>query len=202
MRPQLIALPVLLLAGCSQPTERVRVAPAVAVVEAEPIPPAANPLVGGVVVPVDRTLAADIAAVPTLSVLNRAAAAAELSATLAGPGPVTLFAPTDEAFGRLAPGTVDALLKPENRAALGKLINLHIVPGRLTSTELIRRVTAGGGRATLTSAAGEMLTVTMTGAIVTLTDAGGNRSYLETADVRGTNGVMHVVNGVLVPRLP
>lgn len=192
----------LLLAACNQSAERVRVAPAIAVVGTEAAVPTRNPLVGGVVLPVDRTLATDIAAVPTLSMLNRAVVAAGLAATLGGPGPVTLFAPTDEAFGRLAPGTVDALLKPENRASLAKLLNLHTVPGRLTSAELIRRVTAGGGRATLTSTAGETLTVTMTGNIVTLTDAGGNRSYLETADVRGSNGIMHVVNGVLVPRLP
>lgn len=194
-------LPVLVLAACVQAPERVRVAPATAVIGQEPAAPAGNPLVGGVTMPADRTIAANVATAPTLSTLVRAAQTAGLIDTLSGPGPLTLFAPTDEAFGRLAPGTVDALLKPENRASLTRLLQLHLVAGRLTSAELVRRVTAGGGGATLTTLAGDPLTVGLTGSVVTLTDSGGNRSYVETADVRQANGVVHVVNGVLVPRL-
>ena len=109
--------------------------------------------------------------------------------------------PTDEAFGRLAPGTVDALLKPENRATLTRLIGLHVVATRLSTAELVRRIAGGGGRATLTSVTDEPLTLSLTGSVVTLTDGGGNRSYVEVADVRQRDGVIQVVNGVLVPRL-
>jgi uncharacterized surface protein with fasciclin (FAS1) repeats len=193
---RLLALATLaLLAGCVQPAERAPVSPPVRPVTAS------NPLVGGVAIPADRTIADTVAAVPTLSTLNRAVQAFGLAPTLNAPTPLTLFAPTDQAFGRLAPGTLDALLKPDNRASLGKLLNLHLIPGRVSSAELARRIAAGGGRATLTTLGGETLTLSMTGAVVTLTDAGGNKSYLETADISQANGVIHVVNGVLVPRI-
>lgn len=194
---------LLALAACTRPAERVAVAPAVAVVEAvEPSPSAGNPLVAGADLPPDRTIAANLAAAPMLSTLTRAAAASGQTAPLEAARAMTLFAPTDEAFGRLAPGTVEALMKPENRGPLTRLVTLHLVSGRHSSADLIRRIRAGNGTATLTTVAGEPLTLTLTGAIVTLTDAGGNKSYVEVADVRETNGVMHIVNGVLVPRLP
>ena len=196
----LLPLAVLLLAGCASSVQEVRVAPAVAV-EAAEATTTANPLVGGVAMPADRTLALGLAAAPNLATLQRAVVAADLARTLAGPGPLTLFAPTDEAFSRLAPGTAEALLKPENRASLARLLQLHLVAGRISSAELLRRIQAGGGRTELTSVAGEPLSVTLTGSVVTLTDRGGNKSYVETADVRQTNGTMHVVNGVLVPRI-
>ena len=197
----LLAAP-LLIAGCVQPARHVRVAPAVAVGDAPaPLQTAGNPAVAGVVMPVGRTLIADVAAAPNLTVLVRAVQTAGLGDALAGPGPVTLFAPTDEAFGRLAPGTVDALMKPDNRASLLKLLRLHLVAGRLSTADLLRRVQAGGGTATLTTIAGEAITLTLTGPVLTLTDSGGNKSYIETADIRAANGVLHVVNGVLVPKL-
>ena len=156
----------------------------------------ANPPVGGIDLPTTAPLAANLATAPTLSTFARLIVASGQSLDA-----VTVFAPTDEAFGRLAAGTVAALLKPENRATLSRLVTLHLVPGRLSSAALVRRIAAGGGRATLTSVAGEPLALSLTGSVVTLTDAGGNKSYVETADVRAANGVIHVVNGVLVPRL-
>lgn len=192
------AILTLLVAGCAAPVARER--PPV-VLAPGPAIPVGNPAVGGVNMPPARTIADNAAAAPNLSTLVGAVAAAGLTATLKGPGPLTVFAPTNEAFGRLAPGTVDALLKPENKASLTKVLTYHIVPGTLSGAELIRRIAAGGGRATLTSVEGEALTLSMTGAIVTLTDSGGNKSYIETADVRQSNGVVHVVNGVLIPRL-
>ena len=193
MRPFALAT-LALLAGCVQPAERARVAP-----RTQPV--ATEPPVGEVAMPVDRTIAATVAAIPTLTVLNRAVQVAGLTPALNAAAPLTLFAPTDQAFGRLAPGTLDALLKPDNRASLVKLLDLHIVPGRISSADLARRIAAGGGSATLTTLGGETLTASMTGAVLTLTDAGGNSSYLETPDVRQANGVIHVVNGVLVPRI-
>lgn len=147
------------------------------------------------------TVAQSIAAAPNLTTWAAAVMSADLTSTLAGPGPVTVFAPTDRAFARLAPATVTALLKPENKPALIKLVKLHFVSGTLSSGELTRRIAAGGGRATLFSMAGEPLVLTLTRTVITLTDSGGNRSYLETADQRRANGVLHIVNGVLVPQL-
>lgn len=165
------------------------------------VAPAGNPAIGGVVLPADRPIADTLAAAPALSILVRALAAGGMTENLRAAGPFTLFAPSDAAWGRMQPGTVEALLKPDNRAALARLLALHLVAERLTGLELMSRVTAGGGGARLATVGGEALTVTMTGGILTLTDAGGNRSYVEVADVRQVNGVVHVVNGVLVPRL-
>lgn len=195
MRGALLALT--LLAGCVRPAEEAARPATVGDVAA----PAGNPAIGGVTMPTDRPVADTLAAAPNLGILRRAVDVAALAATLGAGGPFTVFAPTDAAFGRLQPGTVEALMKPENQAALTRLLGLHIVAERLDMVELMRRIATGSGRAMLTSVAGEPLTVTMTGGIVTLTDAGGNRSYVETADVRAANGVVHVVNGVLVPRL-
>ena len=186
------------LAACTTSPRRVAVAPAVAVADvAEPAATAANPPIGGVDMPLGATVAANLAVAPTLSTFARLLAASEVRLT---PG-TTVYAPTDDAFGRLAPGTVEALLKPENHAALIRFVSLHIVAVRLSSAALIARIFAGGGRATLTSGAGETLALTMTGSVVTLTDQGGNKSYVEIADVRERDGIIHVVNGVLVPRL-
>lgn len=161
----------------------------------------ANPTVGGATMLPSRDLVTNAAAAPTLSTLVAAVRAADLATTLAGPGPFTVFAPTDEAFGRLAPGIVDTLMKPENRPALQKLLRYHVVAGTVGSADLLARIAAGGGTATLVTLEGEPLTATLTSNIVTLTDVNGNRSYVETADVRQANGMVHVVNGVMVPKL-
>jgi len=136
-----------------------------------------------------------------LSTLVAAVKAADLVGTLSGPGPFTVFAPTNDAFGRLAPGMVDTLLKPENKASLTKVLTYHVVPGVITADDLRQRITAGGGTATLTTVEGDPITATMVGAVIALTDVNGNKSYVETADVRQSNGVVHVVNGVIVPKL-
>lgn len=181
---KLLALAALaLLAGCIPSAERAR-------------PVATRPPT-----PADRTIAANLADRPSLSILSRAVTLAGFVPTLSATGPLTLFAPTDQAFGRLAPGTVEGLLKPENHGSLVKLLNLHLVAGRLTAAELTRRIAAGGGRATLTTLGGETLTASMTGDAITLTDGGGDRSYIEAADNAQANGVVHLVNGVLVPRI-
>lgn len=187
---------VVALAGCSRDTESAATPPAPAAAAA-PV----NPSVGGVPMPADRTIVANASAAPTLSTLVAAVKAAGLVETLSGPGPFTVFAPTDAAFARLAPGTVDTLLKPENRPALVKVLTYHVVPGTLTAADLTARIAAGGGTATLTSVEGDPLTLTTTEGHVTLTDVGGNKSYVEIGDVRQSNGIVHVVNGVLVPKL-
>ena len=162
----------------------------------------ANPSVGGAPMVASRTIVQNASAAPNLSTLVAAVKAAGLVETLSGPGPFTVFAPTNEAFSRLAPGTVDNLLKPENKASLTKVLTYHVVPGDVSAAQLQQQISAGGGTATLNTVAGGTLTARVENGAVTLTDQGGNKSYVETADVRQSNGVVHVVNGVLVPTLP
>ena len=197
----LLLLASLAIASCA-PVTRQAVSPAPPAIAAQPAAIAtANPPIGAVTLRSDTTLGAGVALAPRLATLSQALTAAGLLETLNAPGAFTLFAPVEEAFGRLAPGTAAVLLKPENGASLTKLLQLHLVPGRLTSADLVSRVQAGGGRATLTTLAGETLILTLTGSVVTLADAGGNLSYVEVADIRQANGVLHVVNGVLIPRI-
>ncbi|MGP7796015.1 fasciclin domain-containing protein [Sphingomonas sp. CLY1604] len=184
-----------LLAGCVPPTAAPVVTPP-PVVSAAPVPVDPS-LIGS-----EATIAASIAATPGFHTLANELRTAELDPLLAGPGHYTLFAPTDAAFTRLAPGIANDLLAPENRAALVALMRYHVVPGTVTTEQLTQRIQAGGGRTVLTTLGGQPLTATMTGNVITLTSATGNRSYVEAADVAQVNGVIHVVNGVLVPTLP
>jgi uncharacterized surface protein with fasciclin (FAS1) repeats len=166
-----------------------------------PGPIGPNPAVGGAPMLATRTIVANAAAAPNLSTLVAAVNAAGLAPTLSGPGPFTVFAPTNEAFGRLAPGMVNTLLKPENRESLIKVLNYHVVAGAITAEQLRERIMTGGGTASLTTVEGDPITATMVGTVIALTDVNGNKSYVETADVRQSNGIVHVVNGVIVPKL-
>lgn len=169
-----------------------------------PAPAAAaapNPSVGGAAMDAAKPITENAAAAPNLTTLVKAVKAAGLDATLSGPGPFTVFAPTNDAFGRLAAGTVDTLMKPENKATLVKVLTYHVVPGIITLDQLKQKMTAGGGTTTLTTVEGATLTVTDLNGAIQLTDANGNKSYVEVPDVRQSNGVVHVVNGVLLPKL-
>ena len=125
--------------------------------------------------------------------------AAGLVDTLSGPGPFTVFAPTNEAFDKLPPGTVNTLVQPANQATLTKILTYHVVAGRLTAADLLARVRAGNGRAMITTVEGAPLTVTQSGNTIMLTDAGGHVSTVTIADVMQSNGVIHVVDTVLMP---
>lgn len=164
-------------------------------------PATTNPPVGGAIMNAARPIGINAAAAPNLSTLVMAARAADLLSTLSGPGPYTVFAPTNEAFNRLAPGNLDNLMKPANKAALAKLLTYHVVPGTITLYDLAERIKAGGGTATLTTVEGEPITVTNPGGAFLLTDVNGNKSFIETPDVHQSNGIIHVVNGVLIPKL-
>jgi uncharacterized surface protein with fasciclin (FAS1) repeats len=169
---------------------------------AAPAAPAPNPSVGGVAMDASKTIIANASTAPNLSTFVKAITAADLTATLSGPGPYTVFAPTDDAFTRLPPDTLAQLMKPENKALLAKVVNYHVVPGTIDFTQLKAQIAAGNGTATLTTVAGQPLKVTITGNnVVTLTSVNGNVSYLETPDVHQSNGIIHVVNGVLLPKL-
>jgi uncharacterized surface protein with fasciclin (FAS1) repeats len=131
--------------------------------------------------------------------LVAAVKAAGLVDTLSGPGPFTVFAPTNEAFDALPEGTVESLVKPENKATLTKILTYHVVSGRYTGKDLMALVAKGGGKASLTSVQGEPLTVMQSGDGLTVTDAKGGVSHVTIGDVMQSNGVIHVVDKVLMP---
>jgi uncharacterized surface protein with fasciclin (FAS1) repeats len=131
--------------------------------------------------------------------LVAAVKAAGLVDTLSGPGPFTVFAPTNEAFAALPAGTVDNLLKPENKATLTKVLTYHVVPGKLTSHDLAKAVKAGGGKAVLKTVEGDSITVAGHGKHWTVTDDKGNVANITIADVIQSNGVIYVIDKVLMP---
>jgi uncharacterized surface protein with fasciclin (FAS1) repeats len=131
--------------------------------------------------------------------LVAAVKAAGLAETLSGAGPFTVFAPTNAAFAKLPAGTVDGLLKPAAKADLAKVLTYHVVPGTMTAENIAAAIKAGNGTATLTTVQGDKLTATASGATVTLTDAKGGKSTVTQADVMQSNGVVHVIDTVLMP---
>ena len=131
--------------------------------------------------------------------LVAAVKAAGLVDTLEGPGPFTVFAPTNEAFAKLPAGTVDNLLMADSKPTLTKILTYHVVPGRINAADLMKEIKAGGGKASLKTANGETLTATMQGKHIVLTDEKGGMSTVTMANVYQSNGVVHVVDAVLLP---
>jgi len=131
--------------------------------------------------------------------LVAAVKAAGLVETLESAGPFTVFAPTNEAFGKLPEGTVDNLVKPENKATLTKILTYHVVAGRMSSGDLWAKVKAGNGKAELKTVEGGTLMVMAQGKKLYLVDEKGGKSWITIADVNQSNGVIHVVNTVLMP---
>ena len=132
--------------------------------------------------------------------LVAAVKAAGLVDTLSGPGPFTVFAPTNEAFAKLPAGTVDNLLKPENKEILVKVLTYHVVPGRMTAVNLMKAVKDGEGAAKLKTVAGEDIWVKQAGpGKLTITDSKGDVAMVTIADVIQSNGVIHVIDTVLLP---
>lgn len=131
--------------------------------------------------------------------LVAAVKAADLVGTLKSPGPFTVFAPTNSAFSALPAGTVDTLLKPENKGTLTQVLTYHVVPGRLDGAALAAQIQAGGGKAMLKTASGGTLWATQKDSKIWITDAKGNNAMLTIWDVYQSNGVIHVVDKVLLP---
>jgi uncharacterized surface protein with fasciclin (FAS1) repeats len=131
--------------------------------------------------------------------LVAAVKAAGLVDTLSGPGPFTVFAPTNEAFKKLPAGTVDTLLKPENKAKLTAVLTYHVVAGKMSAKDLMDAIKQGEGKAVLKTVQGATLTATQEGNSVILTDAKGGKSKVTIANVNQSNGVIHVVDTVLLP---
>jgi len=169
---------------------------------AEPMPAATeNPAVGGAAMDATKDIVTNASAAPNLSTLVAAVKAADLVGTLQGAGPFTVFAPTDDAFAKLPAGTVDGLLKPEKKADLAGLLTYHVVAGNVDAAALAQQIEAGGGSATLTTVQGATLTAKSDGmGGITLTDGKGGTAKVTTADVRQSNGVVHVIDSVLMPK--
>ncbi|MBK6275848.1 MAG: fasciclin domain-containing protein [Saprospirales bacterium] len=132
--------------------------------------------------------------------LVAAVKAAELVETLKGTGPFTVFAPTNDAFAKLPKGTVESLLLPENKAKLSAILTYHVVAGNLTAADVLAAIKKGKGKVVLTTVNGAKLTAKLVKGKVTITDANGGKSTVTATDLKGSNGVIHVVDSVLLPK--
>lgn len=155
--------------------------------------------VGGAEMFPTRTIVENAVNSPIHTTLVAAVKAAGLVETLSGPGPFTVFAPTNDAFAKLPAGTVDTLLQPANRTQLQSVLTYHVVPGRVTAADLTRLIRDGGGSARLTTVQGGTLTASVMGGRVMLTDAKGGMAHVTQADVLQSNGVIHVTDAVSLP---
>ena len=201
------------LSACSKPaaTAPVADAPAMAADQAAAAPapadamapeaaaPAGNPMVGGAEMSPDKDIVDNAVNSKDHTTLVAAVKAAGLVDTLKGPGPFTVFAPTNEAFAALPPGTVDGLLKPDKKADLTKVLTYHVVAGAVDAATLKSQIAAGGGKAELKTVQGETLTATERDGGIALTDSKGNVAMVTIADVMQSNGVIHVIDKVLMP---
>lgn len=160
----------------------------------------ADPMVGGAAMYSNKTIVQNASMAPNLTTLVTAVKAAGLIDTLSGAGPFTVFAPTNDAFNKLPAGTVDTLVQPDNKAQLTKILTYHVVPGRLSAKDLEKMIKKGNGTATLTTVQGETLKAMMPSkGMITLTDDKGGTANVTTADVFQSNGVVHVIDSVLMP---
>jgi uncharacterized surface protein with fasciclin (FAS1) repeats len=185
-------LSALALTACSAPAEK----PASDDVMVQDETAAAEPMAG------DATAAKNIVALaqgnPDLSTLVAAVTAAGLGETLSGPGPFTVFAPTNAAFAKIDKATLDGLLKPESKAALGNILKYHVVAGNVKAADVVKMITDGKGTATIKTLGGT-LKASMQGDKVILTDAKGGKSTITATDIAASNGVVHTIDTVVMP---
>jgi uncharacterized surface protein with fasciclin (FAS1) repeats len=191
----LAAIALFLATGCVAPSEETGSS------ATGPAAPSVNPIVGGATMYPNRTIAQNAGSSRDHTTLVRAVQAAGLTDKLGSAGPYTLFAPTNAAFDKLPTGTVSTLLEPVNRGLLARVLDYHVIPGRKTRTQIAADIRSGGGAATYTSAAGGTLRARMEGSVLVITDVKGGRSRVTQADVTQANGVMHVVDTVLIPAI-
>jgi uncharacterized surface protein with fasciclin (FAS1) repeats len=158
-----------------------------------------NPQVGGADMYPTKTIVENAANSPIHKTLVAAVKAAGLVDTLNSTGPFTVFAPTDDAFAKLPAGTVDTLVKPENKDTLVKILTYHVVAGKISSRQLVAMIKKGNGKAELKTVQGQTLSASLSGNNVILTDAKGGNATITTADVFQSNGVIHVIDTVLMP---
>ena len=160
---------------------------------------AGEPMVGGAPMYANRNIIQNAVNSKDHTPLVAAVKAGGLVETLQGAGPFTVFAPTNAAFAALPSGTVETLLKPENKGTLDKILTYHVVPGRLDSMMLDQQIAAGGGKVILKTVQGEPLTVQGSGKNLMVTDEKGGSARITIADVYQSNGVIQVVDKVLIP---
>jgi len=158
-----------------------------------------NPVVGGQEMYPTKNIVENAVNSADHTTLVAAVKAAGLVETLEGPGPFTVFAPTNEAFNKLPAGTVDTLLKPENKATLTKVLTYHVVAGRLGSHELMKKIKEGNGKAELTTVEGGKLWAMQDGKNIVLKDEKGGMATVTIANVFQSNGVIHVIDTVVMP---
>ena len=161
---------------------------------------AADPMVGGAAMFATKNIIENAVNSADHTTLVAAVKAAGLVDALSGPGPFTVFAPTNEAFAALPAGTVDTLLKPENKAMLTKVLTAHVVSGTLTGADIMAKAKANGGRYNMMTLSGDALTAQVKGGRLYIIDESGHASKVTIADVIQSNGVIHVVDAVLVPK--
>ncbi len=158
-----------------------------------------NPMVGGAAMYKNKDIIDNAVNSKDHTTLVAAVKAAGLVDTLKGKGPFTVFAPTNSAFDALPAGTVDTLLKPENKSMLTKILTYHVVAGNMDSKAIMKAIKKGKGKATFKTVSGGTLTASMSGNNLVLTDEKGGMSRVTIADVRQSNGVIHVVDTILMP---
>lgn len=161
---------------------------------------AENPMVGGAAMPATKNIVENAMNSKDHTTLVAAVKAAGLVDTLEGPGPFTVLAPTNEAFAALPAGTVDTLLKPENKAMLTKILECHVIPAKAMSTDIMSMAKADGGTHVVSTVGGCKLSLKADGGKVTVTDENGNVANVTIADVEQSNGVIHVIDKVLLPK--
>ena len=158
-----------------------------------------NPMVGGAAMYPTRTIVENAVNSKDHTTLVAAVKAAGLVETLSSPGPFTVFAPTNAAFAKLPAGTVETLVKPENTATLTSILTEHVVPGRITAQDIAAAAKRGGGKATYVTASGGKLTFWKKGMGWRVQDAKGHYANITIANVMQSNGVIHVIDTVLLP---
>lgn len=158
-------------------------------------------MVGGAPMYASKTIAENAPNAPNLSTLIAAVQAAGLVETLAGPGPFTVFAPDNAAFEKLPAGTVDTLLKPENKDMLTHILTYHVVPAAATSQAAMQMIKDDGGKHNVTTVSGDTLTLQMNGDKLVIFDEAGKVATVTQADVMQANGVVHVIDRVLMPKM-
>lgn len=177
-----------------------RIALALSIALLAPLAPTANAGNASAAAPANQSTVVDVAvSSPDHTTLVAAVKAADLAGTLSSTGQFTVFGPTNAAFDALPAGTVDTLLKPENKATLTGVLTYHVVPGAVDAATLVSTIKAGGGTAELTTVQGGKLVASIDGNRVVLTDAKGSKSTVTATDLVAGNGVVHVVDRVLMP---
>ena len=164
------------------------------------LPAFADVMVGGAAMSPTKDIIDNAVNSKDHTTLVAAVKAAGLVETLKGPGPFTVFAPTNTAFAALPAGTVDTLLKPENKGMLTSILTYHVVAGKMDAAALVKAIAAGGGKATIKTVEGGNLTATTSGGKVMVTDEKGGTANVTIANVYQSNGVIHVIDKVLLPK--